>query len=100
MGLLNLIIAGVVHFGLVLLDIILALLAVRLLRRRFSWQLLETFDKIGSSLVNQVNQAVGQRVERVLGKSLSDVQLTAASILALMVLRVTVVLVFNALLAS
>ena len=100
MGLLNLVIASIVHFGLVLLDIILAFLVVRLLRRRLSWRLLETFDRIGTPLVSQVNQAVGQRVERALGKSLSDPQLTAASMLALVVIRTAIVLLFNALLAS
>jgi hypothetical protein len=83
MGLLSLMIAGIVHFGLVLLDIILAFLVVRLLRRRLSWPLLETFDRIGSPLVSQVNDAVGQRLENLVGKSLSEVQLTAASMLFL-----------------
>ena len=99
MGLLNLLIGSMVHFSLLLLDIILAFLLVRLLRRRFSWQLLQTFDRIGRPLVNQVNQTVGQRVENTLGKSLSEVQMTAASMLILVAVRMIVVLLFNALLA-
>ena len=92
--------AGMVHFGLVLLDIILAFLVVRLLRSRLSWRLLETFDRIGSPLVNQVNKTVGQRLENLLGKPLSELQLTAASMLVLVAVRMTVVLIFNALVAS
>ena len=101
MGLLKLVIAGIVHFGLVLLDIILALLVVRLLRRRLAWRILEAFDRIGSPLVSQVNQAIGQRIEGgIFRKSLSEAHLTAASMLALGTIRVVVVLLFNALLAS
>jgi len=100
MGLLNLIAASIVQFGVVLLDITMAFLLVSLLRWRFPCQLLETFDRIGSPLVSQVNRVVGQRAERALGKSLSEVQQTAASMLILVVLRTIVVLVFNALLPS
>jgi hypothetical protein len=100
MGLLRLVIAGVVHFSLVFLDIILALLVVRSLRRRFSWPILEAFDKIGSPLVSQVNQAIGQRIESVFRKSLSDAHLTAASMLVLVAVRAVVALLFNVLLAS
>ena len=100
MGLLNLMISGMFHFGLVLLDIILAFMVVRLLRRRLSWQLLEAFDRIGSPLVDHVNHTVGKRIEKLLGRPLSEVRLTAVSMLTLVAIRAFVVLLFNALLAA
>ena len=100
MGLLTSIIASMIHLGLVLMDITLAFLVVRLLRQRFSCQLLEAFDRAGSPLVSQVNQALGQRIESALGKSLTEAQLTAASMLVLVAIRTAVVLLFNTLLAS
>ena len=100
MVLLSLMIGSIAHFGLVLLDIILAFMAVKLLRGRLSWQLLEAFDRIGSPLVNQVNQAVGQRLENLFGKTLTEIHLTAASMLILVAVRMTVVLILNVVFAS
>ncbi len=100
MGLLTLLAAGIIHFILVLLDIATAFLVVRLLRKRFSWQFLEPFDRIGSPLVSYVNQRAGRRVEKALRKSFSEARLTAASLLVLVLLRTGIVLLFNALFAS
>jgi hypothetical protein len=100
MGILPFFVGGVVHFALVLLDIAIALHLASLLWQRFSWRILAPLDRLGKPLVDKTTAAVRKWLRQHKESQLSERQLLAVTLMGLLVVRVIVVVLFNALIAS
>jgi len=95
MGLINLLIAGAVHFAVVLLDIAIAFCVVRMLHGRFSWQLLAAFDEAGRPLVDWLACKVKKPVCRLWGRPLPPRYHVAAALTALALARALLISLFT-----
>ena len=100
MGILLLLVGGVVYFALVLLDIAIALHLASLLWRLFSWRLLAPLDRLGKPLVDQTTAAVRELLRKHAESQFSERQVLAATLMGLLAVRVVIVVLFNALVAS
>ena len=100
MGIFPLFVGGVVCFALVLLDIAIALHLVSLLWRRFSWRILAPLDRLGKPLVDETTAAVRKLLRERTKSQVSERQLLAVTLMGLLAVRVIVVVLFNALVAS
>jgi len=95
MGIINLLIASVLHFGIILLDIAMALCIVRVLCIHFDNKLLNAFNEMGKPLVERIIHCTREVARKAAGRDIRSRNALAIGMLALLALRWIVVAFFN-----